>query len=395
MNGSLVRSTGFSVSTMIPPYSRSTMRVKSGIKRTAFYPIISQFATEYKLYNHYLKPQQMTDPVEEYWAMRNVAGLWDVTGEEIIEVTGPGALEAMNALAPRDLSKLKDGRALYCVMCYEHGGIIEDGILVRFGPDRLWWVGGEAPSEQWIFGKALGRGVTVASHLDRIHVASIQGPKSREILQRVCDTDLSRVPYYGVVPDATVCGVPVSLTRTGFTAELGFDIYVAVQNGEALFRALWEAGRPAGLQLCGSRSMNIRRVEASILNAGQDFDWTMTPYEVNLGWMVDLGKPSFCGKEALARAHGERPSRRLVGVRIEGETVPDEGSRVLVAGEHVGEVTSATFSPALRVGLAMAVVRADASELGTVVAVEDRGRQARAEVVSMPFVDPERRLAKA
>ncbi len=390
-----MRGTGFAVSTLVPPYSRSKMRAKGGIKRTAFYPIISQFATEYKLYNHYLKPQQITDPVEEYWAMRNVAGLWDVTGEEIVEVTGPGALEAMNELVPRDLSKLKDGRALYCVMCYEYGGIIEDGILVRFGPDRLWWIGGEAHSEQWIFGKTLGRGVTVKSHLDRIHVASIQGPKSREILQRVCDTDLSRVPYYGAVPEATVCGVPVSLTRTGFTAELGFDIYVAVPDGEALFRALWEAGRPDGLQLCGSRSMNIRRIEASILNAGQDFDWTMTPYEVNLGWAVDLSKPSFCGKEALARIHREKPSRCVVGLRIDGETVPEEGSCVFSAGEHVGEVTSATFSPALRVGLAMAFVRADASELGTVVAIEGCDGQVRAEVVSMPFVDPERRLAKA
>lgn len=386
--------TEFIALTDAPPYSTGEMRLKGGLKRTAFYPVIGRFARQYKLHNSYLKPDFITDPLEEYWATREAAGLWDVTGEEPIEIAGPDALAVMNELVPRDLTRLADGRCLYVVMCYPHGGIVEDAVLVRFGAERFWWVGGPAHVEPLIYSHAQGRAVTVTSHLDSIHVASIQGPRSRAILQGVASDDLSRIPYFGMA-ETRVCGVPVVLTRTGYTGELGFDIYVDVERAPAMFEALWRAGQADGLRLCGSQALAIRRVEAGILNVGQDFDWRHTPYELGLDWMVDLGKPRFVGRESLARIKAEGARRRLVGLRLAGRAVAVQGDPVMLGGTAVGRVTSATWGPTVEASLAMAFVDVAAAGAGTPLGIERAGAMIEAVVAPMPFLDPERKLAKA
>ncbi len=377
----------------VPPYLDTGMRMKGGLKRTAFAPFLAARAGEYKLHNTFLKPDQFTDPVEEYWAMREVAGLWDVTGEEPIEVRGPEAAALVDELVPRDLRRLSDGRCVFAVMCYDYGGIVEDAVLIRFDSEKFWWVGGPGTSEQWIYGHALGREVEVESHIDRIHVASIQGPRSRAILQSVCAADLDGVRYFGMV-ETEVCGVPVVVSRTGFSAELGYDIYVSVEHGAGMFEGLWDAGRGTGMRLCGSRALNMRRTEAGILNVGQDFDWTCNPYEVGLGWMVDLGKPFFRGRDALARIASEGPSRRIAGFEVDHDAAVAHGSPLTCAGERVGVVSSALLSPALGASIGIALLRADCAELGTGLVIEDPGGPRAARVVAMPFLDPERRLAR-
>jgi aminomethyltransferase len=376
------------------PYTPTVNRLKLGLRRTAFHQVIGARAKQFKLHNGFLKPDIVTDPIEEYWAMRRAAGLWDVTGEEPIEVSGKEALSVLNELVPRDLARLRDGRCLYSVMCYDYGGILEDGVIVRFGPERLWWVGGPAPAEQWIYAHALGREAGVRSRLNEVHVCSVQGPRSRDILQRVCESDLSRLPYYGVI-ETKVCAVPVVVSRTGYTAELGFDIYVDVGRGAALFGELWEAGKPCGLALCGSRALAIRRTEAGILDIGAEFDWTTNPYEVGLGWMVDLGKPRFRGRDALAAVRERGVERRLVGLRLGSERVPLHADRVSAGGRPVGAVTSAVRSPALDGVIAMAMVAVGAAEEGTEIEVESAGERLGGVVVRLPFLDPERRLARA
>ncbi len=390
----IVERTELASYTPVPPYRRTFIRMKSGLKRTAFFPVIGRAAQEFKLHNTFLKPDRVTDTLEEYWACRRVAGLWDVTGEEAIEVTGPEALAVMNELVPRDLMKLPDGRCLYSVMCYDYGGIVEDGVLIRFCPEKLWWVGGPGFSEQWIYAHALGRKVSVRSLLNEVHVASLQGPQSRAILQPVCAADLTAVPFYGMV-ETRVCGIPVVVSRTGYTAELGYDIYVAVGDGEALFGGLWEAGRPHGVKLCGSRALNLRRVEASILNFGQDFDWTNTPYQIGLGWMVNLNKPFFRGKEALARVASGPPRRQLIGLRLEGGDPAFGGEAVCHGTTRVGEITSAAVSPTLEASIGIAMADSAVAATGTRLAVDFDGTPVAATVVAMPFFDPQRTLSKA
>ena len=377
----------------VPPYLDTGLRMKGGLKRTAFAPFIERFVSEYKLHNTFLKPDQFTDPLEEYWAMREAAGLWDVTGEEPVEIRGPEAATLVEELVPRDLSRLADGRCAFSVMCYDYGGIVEDAVLIRFDSDKFWWVGGPGASEQWIYGHSIGRDVVVESHIDRIHVASIQGPRSRAILQSVCAADLSAVPYFGMA-ETEVCGVPVVVSRTGFSAELGYDIYVAVEEGAAMFEGLWEAGRGSGMRLCGSRALNIRRMEAGILNVGQDFDWTCNPYEIGLGWMVHLDKRCFHGQRALGRIAAQGPARRIAGFEIDHDRAVAHGSPVRCGGEAVGVVSSAVLSPALGASIGMGLLRADCTEPETDLVVEDPGGARAARVVPTPFLDPEKRIPR-
>ena len=385
--------TEFVALTDAPPYSTGEMRLKGGLKRTAFHPVIGRFARQYKLHNSYLKPDVISDPLKEYWATRKVAALWDVTGEEVIEVAGPDALTVMDELVPRDLTRLKDGRCRYAIMCYDHGGIVEDGVVVRFGPERLWWVGGPAHAEAWIYAHAVGRDVRVTSFLDDIHVASIQGPKSRAILQRVAGDDVSRIPYFGVA-ETTICGVPVVLTRTGYTGELGFDIYVEVARAVTMFEGLWQAGRADGLELAGSQALNLRRVEAAILNVGYDFDWRHNPYEVGLGWMIDPAKRAFIGRVALARIAATGVTRRIAGLQLAGPTVAHQGDWIATSGRRVGRVTSAVWGPTVAASIAMAFVETAATPLGARLDIEHEGATLAAEVVALPFLDPERKLSR-
>ena len=377
----------------VPPYGRGITRFRKGLKHTAFYPVIGRAAREFKLHNSYLKPDQITDPLDEYWTMRRVAGLWDVTGEEVIEVSGPDALAVMNELIPRDLTRARNGQCLYAVMCYDYGGIVEDGVLIRFSPDKIWWVGGPGHSEQWIYANSLGRRVSVKSYLDDKHVASLQGPKSQEILQRVCDADLSRLPFYHSA-EAKVCGVSTVISRTGFTAELGYDIYVDVPKAERMFAELWAESRSHGVKLCGSRALGLRRIEAAIINFGQDFDWQHTPFNVGLGWMVNANKGFFHGREALTAPGAREPARRLAGLRLEGAEPALIGDPVLQDGKTVGQVTSAAISPSLEANIAIAMVDRPASALAQRATVMVGERPTSAEVVPMPFFDPERKLSK-
>jgi aminomethyltransferase len=386
--------TEFASLTGTPPYIRTPIRSRSGLKRTAFFPTIGALATDFKLHNTYIKPDFFTDPVEEYWAMRRCAGLWDVTGEEIIEIAGQEAEALLDDLMPRDVRKMKKGHCYYSVLCYDSGGIVEDGILVRFDDQLFWWIGGPGSSEEWLFANAHGRNVTITSFNDRIHVASLQGPKSREFLQRVCDSDISNVPFYGMFR-ADVCGVPVTVTRTGYTAELGYDIYVEVERGAQFFADLWDEVSKRGAALCGSRALGIRRVEAAILNFGQDFDWQHSPVEIGLGWMISETKSPYRAQKALTATKANPPGRKLAGLRIEGEEVPLVGDRVLADGKEVGVVTSATDSPSLGHPLAIAWMDADACALGTQTSVDYEGRVQGATVAAMPFFDPERKLSKA
>jgi aminomethyltransferase len=377
----------------VPPYQRGPTRFRKGLKHTAFYPVIGRVAREFKLHNSYLKPDQITDPLDEYWTMRKIAGLWDVTGEEVIEIAGPDALNLMNELIPRDLTRAKDGQCLYTVMCYNYGGIVEDGVLVRFGPEKIWWVGGPGHSEQWIYEHSLGRNVRVTSYLDDKHVASLQGPKSREILQGVTDADLSQLPHYYSM-EARVCGIPTVISRTGFTAELGYDIYVDVLQAEQMFASLWERARQKGGKLCGSRALGLRRIEAAIVNFGQDFDWQHTPFNVGLGWMVNASKGFFHGREALVAPGAREPTQCLAGLRLDGEEPALTGDPVLIEGRQVGQVTSAAISPSLEVSIAIGMLDRSATKVGQPVTVRLGDRQAPARVVPMPFFDPERKLSK-
>ena len=378
----------------MPPVRKAAMRHRAGIRRSCFYPVMGPYVQMLKLHNHYLKPNVFSGVEEEYWFIRRTAGLLDVTGEEVIEVTGPDALTLMDRVVPRDLSKLANGRSMYCIMCYETGGIVEDAILVRFADDRLWWVGGPGYSEHWIYLNAQGLDVEIVSHNDSLHVASLQGPLSREILDGLCDLDIGALPVFGV-GEGRICGVPATLTRTGYTAVLGFDIYVGVERGAELFAGLLDAVWARGGGLCGSESLNHRRMDAAILNFSIDFDWQHTPYDVGLGWMVNFKKVvDFTGRRKLEALSKTPAERKLVGLILEGDP-PAAGAPLVADGSAVGEITSAVRSPSLEQTIALGWVPAALGETGSELTVETDGSRFRATVAETPFLDPERKLMRA
>lgn len=385
--------TEFASITGQPPYVSTPIRSRGGLKRTAFFPIVGEIAASFKLHNTYLKPDYFTDPVEEYWAIRRTAGLLDVTGEEVIAIDGPDAEALLDSLMPRDVRKMKDGHCYYSVLLHDHGGIVEDGILVRFDRESFWWIGGPGSSEEWLYANGVSRNVTIESFNDRLHVASLQGPGSRDILQEVCDGYLGPVPFFGMLR-ARVCDVPVTITRTGYTAELGYDIYVDVAKGTVFFAGLWDAVRKAGGALCGSRTLGIRRVEAAILNFGQDFDWQHTPVEIGLSWMISETKAPYKAQKALQSAKTRAHKQKLAGLKLEGREVPLTGDGVVEGGIARGTITSATGSPALDCPLAICWLDTGIAEPGRRVTVDLGGRPAAATVVEMPFLDPERKLAR-
>lgn len=383
----------FKTTVGVPPYAAGELRFRKGIKQTAFHGIIGSKGALLKVHNTFLKPFFIEDLIGEYWKMRKVAGLFDVTGEEIIEVSGPEALDFMNEMVTRDLRKVADGQCLYGIMCYDYGGLVEDAVIVRFSADRFWWIGGLGYSEQWIYANAIGRRVTVTSLLDRKALASIQGPQSRDILQRVCGPDIGGLPFYHST-QADVCGVPCVISRTGYTAELGFEVIVDQDRGEDVFGGIWEACSRAGGALCGSGVLDLRRVEAGLIDFSTDFDWHHTPYQVGLGWMLNMNKGFFHGREALASEAARNPASKLAGLRLAGRQSPLKGDAVLVDGKPVGEVTSGIVSPTLEVPIAIAMLASEATTLGQKVEVVSHGESVAAEVVSMPFLDPERKLSK-
>ena len=379
----------------IPPIKKASMRHKSGIRRSCFFPVYAADVSLLKLHNHYLKPNVFSGAEREYWCIRNAAGLLDVTGEEVISVRGPDALKLMNSLVPRDLEKLPDGRAMYCVMCYDHGGIVEDAILVRFSAEELWWVGGPGYSEQWIYVHSLQLDVEVRGHNDDLHVASLQGPKSREILASLSDIAVDELPVFGV-GKGNICGVAATLTRTGYTAELGYDIYVDVATGGELFAGLLAEVRRLGGDVCGSAALNLRRMDAAILNFTEDFDWQHTPFDVGLRWMVDFDKTvDFTGRQALQALAAVEPERRLVGLHLDDAVPTTAGTNLTLDGLVVGEITSATRSPTLERKIGLAWVETSHAAIDTQLQAEFDEGVARVQVVKRPFLDPKRVLMRA
>ncbi|MGO1628824.1 MAG: glycine cleavage T C-terminal barrel domain-containing protein [Microbacterium sp.] len=357
----------------------------------------------YSVYNHTYHPRHYGDPVEEYWALVNGVTLWDVGVERQIEITGPDAFEFTNMLMPRDLSKCAVGQCKYVFLTAEDGGIINDPVLLRLGENHFWLSLADSDVLLWARGLALNSGLDVTIREADVGPVQVQGPLAGALMSEVFGADVLDVGYYWL-REYELDGMQVVVSRTGYTAELGFEIYVrnASRDGEQLWNKIWEAGRPFDLKVIGP--CHIRRIEAGILSYGCDITLDTNPFEVGMGydWMVDVDQePDFIGKEALRRVKQEGVSRRMVGLEIGGDRLGtfNDGSMIeaftVLDGEMpVGEVTSACFSPRLERNIGLAMVPVSLSEIGTDVQVATPAGIVSATVVPKPFVDPTKERPK-
>ena len=358
----------------------------------------------YSVYNHHYHPRHYGDPVEEYWQLLNGVTLWDVGGaERQIEISGPDAFDFTNLLVARDLNKCQVEQCKYVFNCLPDGGIINDPVLLRVEENRFWLSLADSDVELWARGVAHGSDYDVTVKEIDVGPLQVQGPKSKDVMVDLFGEAILEIPYY-FLRRFELEGMNVLVSRTGYTAELGFEIYLheASKNGVKLWDAVLEAGKPHDLAVIGPS--HIRRIEGGILALGCDMWYDTNPYEVGMGydWMVDLEQGSdFIGKEALHRIKEEGPKRQLVGVEIDGVQLGafNDGSMIDVfpvnkGGGRIGEVTSACFSPRLEKNIGYAMVPTEHSELGNELEVERPDETVSAVIVQKPFIDPKKETPK-
>lgn len=357
----------------------------------------------YSVYNHTYHPRHYGDPVAEYWSLLNGVTLWDVGVERQVEITGPDAFTFTNMLVPRDLSKCAVGQCKYVFLTAEDGGIINDPVLLRLGENHFWLSLADSDVLLWAQGLAINSGLDVTIREADVGPVQIQGPLSGALMSELFGADVLDVGYYWL-REYEIDGMRVVVSRTGYTAELGFEIYVydASRNGVRLWERIWEAGRAFDLKVIGP--CHIRRIEAGILSYGCDITLDTNPFEVGMGydWMVDVDQEAdFIGKAALTRIKEEGVSRRIVGLEIGGERLGsfNDGSMIeefaVLDGDHaVGSVTSACFSPRLERNIGLAMLPTALGEIGSEVQVATPAGIVPATVAPKPFVDPTKDLPK-
>ncbi len=334
----------------------------------------------------YLLPVQYpTGVIREHMAVRTECGLFDVSHMGEILFTGPGALKTLNHLLTNDFTGMPVGRVRYSVMCYPDGGCVDDVLVYKFGEEEYFVVvNASNRSKDFAHMKEnLLEGTEIEDVSDSYAQLALQGPKALEILSRITDPALLPAKYYTAVRSVPVAGLDCIVSRTGYTGEAGFELYVAAERGPALWKALREAGKDLGLIPCGLGARDTLRLEAAMPLYGHEMDETITPLEAGLDFGVKLGKEEFIGRDALL-AKGT-PSRVRVGLAVTGRGIVREHQPVLKDGVPVGNTTSGTLCPFVNRAIAMAYVPRELSAPGTKLDADVRGRTVPVEVVPLPF----------
>lgn len=362
----------------------------------------------YSVYNHTYHPRHYGDPVAEYWELLSGVTLWDVGVERQLEISGPDAFEFTNTLVPRDLTKCAVDQCKYVFITAPDGGIINDPVLLRVEENRFWLSLADSDVRLWALGLAhTGRWNVRITEVD-VAPVQVQGPRSKEVMTDLFGSSVLDIPYYGMRHYA-LNGMDVVVSRTGYTSEVGYEIYLydATRNAGRLWDAVWQAGEPRGMRVIGP--CHIRRIEGGMLAYGCDITLDTNPMEVgyDYGWMVDLDQEAdFVGKDALRRIRDEGVGRRMVGLEIGGDPLGsfNDGSMiepftvVEPSAPHrsvLGTVTSACYSPRLERNIGLAMLGIGYTELGTNVVVETAAGPRQAVVVEKPFVDPAKRTPRS
>lgn len=336
----------------------------------------------------WLMPIQYAGILDEHRATRNAAGLFDLSHMGELFVEGPEAGAALASALVTDPPALAVGRAHYSMICADDGGILDDLIVYRLGPERFLVVANASNAR--VVSEALAARIAgFEAVLDDRSLATglvaAQGPRAVEILAPLTDLDIASIPYYGIA-EGVVVGVPALVARTGYTGEDGFEVFVDVKHVGEVWDAILEAGRPHGMVPVGLGARDTLRLEAGMPLYGNELGRDTNPFEAGLGRVVKLQKPGpFVGREALERVARDGTSRRLVGLVLRERGIARHGYRVLADGAAAGEVTSGTMSPTSGVPIAMAYVPTSHAGIGTMMAVEIRGTPVAAEVVPLPF----------
>jgi aminomethyltransferase len=371
---------------------------------TAFHSRTSNLTKSFVEYRGYWLPHCFNNEgaIAEYWACRERLAVMDLSPLRKWEVLGPDAETLIQRVVTRDARKLSVGQVVYTALCNETGGMIDDATVFRLAPDNFRFVGGDDYDGIWLREVADREGlrVWIKPSTDQLHNLAVQGPESRDVLKEIIWTppsqpSLEELKWFRFLVGriGTYDGTPVVVSRTGYTGELGYEIWCHPSDGPAVWDAVWGAGAPRGLLPLGLEALDILRIESGLIFAGYEFDDQVDPFEAGIPFVVALSSDEdFIGRSALEERK-EHPQRRLVGLELQGNEVAGHGDEVYVGRRRVGVVTSGTRSPTLKRSIALCRMAVQYAEMGTEVEVGKLdGLQKRigAQVVRFPFYDPEK-----
>ncbi len=368
------------------------------VRRSPYFDATQRYGCwGYTVYNHMFLPIGYDDLEKEYWKLLEGVSVWDVSVERQVEIKGPDGFAFTNLLTSRDLTQCKVGQGKYVLITGEDGGIINDPVLLRLGENHFWLALADSDVLLWARGVAYKSGMNVEIHEPDVSPMQVQGPKSKDVVKTLFGDKVLDLKYYYFL-ETELDGIPVIVTRTGWSGEVGYEIYLRDgSRGDELWERVMEAGKPYNIGPTGPS--DIRRVEAGILNYGIDITLDTNPYEVDLDRLVSLDQEAdFIGKEALKKIQAKGVKRKLVGVEIDGERLDLNVTRWPVTrdGAQLGNVTSAVYSPRLKENIGYAWVPIEHTGVGTNLTITlPNGDERSATVVPKPFVDPKKEIPKS
>ena len=352
-------------------------------------------ATGFSVYNHMYIPRDFGSPEQNFWNLVNNAILCDVAVERQVEITGTDAAKFVQLLTPRDLSKLSVGQCKYVLIVNNEGGILNDPILLRLNKNHFWLSLADSDVLLWAQGVAVNSGLDVKISEPDVSPLQLQGPNSGKIMETLFGEDINDLKYYWL-RELDLNGIPLIVSRTGWSSELGYEIYLRDgSKGEQLWEKIITAGKEFGLK--PGHTSSIRRIEGGMLSYHADADINTNPYEVGLGRLVNLDIDSnFIGKDALNIINKDRIKRKQVGVILQCEPLTGPNTtfwEITKDDKFIGKITSAVYSPRLKKNIALAMISIEQSELGTVLNVKANDQIVKGTIVDKPFYDPKKKLA--
>ena len=351
-------------------------------------------ATGFSVYNHMYIPRDFGDPEKNFWNLINDAILCDVAVERQVEITGPDASEFIQLLTPRDLSNLSIGQCKYVLITNNEGGLLNDPVLLRLAENHYWLSLGDSDILLWAQGVAINSGLNVNIKEPDVSPLQLQGPKSIDIMKVLFGNEIINIKYYWLI-ETELSGIPLIVSRTGWSSELGYEIYLRDgSRGNELWELIMEAGKPFNLQ--PGHTSSIRRIEGGMLSYHADADINTNPFELGLDRLVNLQNDNrFIGKEALKKIKEEGIKRKQVGMIIAAD--PLEGPNttfwpILKNNKNIGKVTSAVYSPRLKKNIALGMVSIENSEIDISFEIQMPESKNKAKVVLKPFYDPKKNI---
>ena len=354
-------------------------------------------AQGFSVYNHMYIPRDFGDPVQNFWNLVNEAILCDVAVERQVEITGPDAAKFVQLLTPRNLSECAVGQCKYVLITDENGGVLNDPVLLRLGENHFWLSLADSDILMWAKGVAINSGLDVNLGEPDVSPLQLQGPKSGDIAKAIFGERIDSLKYYWL-EEFELNGIPLIISRTGWSSELGYEIYLRDgSRGNELWDHIMEIGKPMGL--VPGHTSTIRRIEGGMLSYQADMDYTVNPFELGLDRLVDLEMDAdFIGKDALKKIQSEGVKRRQVGVEISCPPLQHPNTSywpIFIDSSEVGYITSAVYSPRLDKNIALAIIDVDYSAIDMVAETRTSEGNYPIKVVQKPFYDPKKKITSA